>query len=451
MYLVQGIYKVKFLKKIYIYSKNNCFVEYLEDWNFLPKEMRKELKCNHVCVQNDFHYSATLLLSQLTDKNSFEANNPNSVTERMNLEDGSDQSELMQAPAAAELKFGNFPNKENTVPTVVTDVGEMPPNMTNTNAMSTTKLIVTLATENSLVSENVNEPMDTHDSVNQNNLVLSTEDLLTKSTVNTNDRASTNPLETPTSITVYNNKPSNAADSGDTRTFQLLSFDDKQKMLQPILSLEKVEKVDESTLNEFLTALMAVKEEFRNQNLECDVATEHWILLIMLKSLDAESLRWWKLLMTTARPAIEVLTDFLVTRVEGLKAAAKPFRIPKRPQSPEPSTSTGKKNRSRSTSRSRPTGTIPKNGRNKAPVRSRSPSTSHAIQPNCRYCKTGGHVVANCPVYKSHTPENREANLFRKRLCIVCLLPHGPGQCKKANQPCPVCGKPHHAFLIHRP
>lgn len=214
----------------------------------------------------------------------------------------------------------------------------------------------------------------------------------------------TKPLEMPSTEKVT--KVSGYTD----RSFTSLSFAEKTAMFEPILELpkvSKVSKVDESNLNKYLVALTTVKGNLRDMRVLCDKDTEHWIIMIVLSTLDEASLRWWKLLMVTARPAIEVLSDFLATRVENLKAEAeaKPFRIPlKRSSSPELSSSDNrssspdnseKRSRSRSNTRSRPTGAKPKAGASGSSTGSGPSSTRGSGQPDCRYCKKIGHVVAN--------------------------------------------------------
>lgn len=450
-------------------TANREFAAYVEDWNFLTPQTQQDYRCNYLGVQNDFHYAAGLLLTRVCSDNKVsesENDGLNSVEEKSESENSNNPSQMAidgsgeTAPtpqqglntaknsdvdadhanelgnAAAKPQFGTFEGKNDSDSSAVT-----------------------FAAANSVTPSDVVEKMDVQETADKTvgatpNSLPYAEPLVVKLIENPTDRAPTKPLEMP-AIVATSNAQKNKAKPTDVvgQTFASLSFEEKKKIMKPIIDLQKVDTVDEATLNLYLVALTTVKESMRSMGMVCDVATEHWIMMIVLGTLDAESINWWNLLMKSASPAIEILSEFLATRVENLKAKPenKPFRIPKRPPTADPAPSTEKRSRSRSKSQPRSTGAIPKRGNQKASggSRLRSP-TSHLVQPDCRYCATVGHVVANCPVFKGDTPEDREANLVRKRLCKICLLPHQKGECKKEHMSCEVCRRPHHPFLHHR-
>lgn len=432
---------------------NRDFAAYIEDWNILAEDVRKNFRCNYLGMQNDFHYVANVMLSHY--KNIVPTNNDDPIDHSRDLENQSDQNRMQTvdvqttqksielAAAAAKIRFGDFPDGNTAVSTTVTIGNDSPATVTATEAATNSSLVETWVNNKPMVSPIQSEPMIVDEAENaQTPKTAGVDRLVVIVKDNPSDRANTKPLEMPSSKKVMQDREVGEA----MRSFASLSFEDKSAMFEPILKLPKVaENVDESALNNYLVALTEVKERFRNTNVLCDKQTEEWMLMIMLSTLDETSLRWWRLLMGSAQPAIEILTDFLTTRVENFKHENKAFKCPpKRASPPELPGSTEKKVRSRSTSRSRPTGTKPK------VIVNRPLSPSGPRQPDCRYCRRVGHVVANCPVFAKDTPENREGNLFHKNLCIVCLLPHQKGECKKANVLCPVCKRAHHPFLQHR-
>lgn len=459
---------------------NQSFVEYLEDWNFLAVELRQKYKCNYVGVQNDFHYVATAMLTHVTCDN--ELMDP--MAEARQLEnlsiqnvDAADQQRQIgdstdQLGAAAQINFGQvsveFPahqqrqTDDSTGPlgaAAQIKFGQFSVEFsaeTNQNVSSpdtTTKSTSTVATAvNESAARMGSVTMDTSENENIGPITVVVHD-------NPKDRAPTKPLEMP-SENKKETQPK-SADESVGKSITSLSFSDKMEMFESILKLQKVSKVDESNLNKYLVALTTVKEKFRHMRVQCDKETEHWIIMIILSTLDEASLKWWNLLMLTAQPVIEVLSEFLTTRVESLKIEAED-KPNKRSQSPGARNSAEKKARSNSRSRSRsrsgsssrswsrPTGTKPNTGPKYDRVAPQPPVASGSGQLQCRYCRNIGHVVANCPSFLKDKPEDRETNLFRKHLCTTCLLPHQKGDCKKANNVCPVCQKAHHPFLLHR-
>lgn len=443
---------------------NQDFAAYIEDWHFLAEDVRKDYKGNYLGMQNDFHYVANLMLSQVKSVKPTEVDDP--IGESRNLENQSEQSQTQSvdgknqqqgmmsksiclSDAAAQFRFGEFPEGNTVVSTTAAPGNIEPPKETTTEASMTSSTVVTTVNNASIISPKQIEPMVTDESEKEKGQpLIGVERLQVIVTDNPKDRAGNKPLQMPPLEKVKQVKSANGSMG---RSFTSLSFAEKTTMFGPILELPKISKVDESTLNKYLVALTAVKENLGNMRVPCDKDTEHWIIMIVLGTLDESSLRWWKLLMLTAQPAIEVLSGFLATRVENLKAEKEPFKIPlKRSSSPESGDTTGKKGRSRSNSRSRPTGTKPKVSAKSNPIGNQPSSSDVPSRPDCRYCKQIGHVVANCPGFVKDSPEDRETNLFRKKLCFICLLPHQKGECQKANNLCPVCRKAHHPFLLHR-
>lgn len=440
---------------------NRRFAAYVDDWIFLSPSTQQEYRCNYLCVQNDFHYAAGLLLARVPKQtDEFDSDEIQNESNDMEV-DGSAKAQQQQLDtankengnqsqvenAAAKFQFGSFVETIKENPSAVTFANDK----TNATAAKT----IASSVEQMEIQELTNQAMTSTPIPGVEPLVVIVKD-------NPNDRAPMKPLEMPERVATHSSK-SNQKEATDVshQTFASFSFEKKMEMMQPILQLQKVQTINEVTLNSFLVALTTVKETMLNMGMLCDVETEHWIMMIILNTLDAESIRWWNLLMKSATPAIEILSEFLATRVENLKenatdkatisdAAAVPFRIPKRPPTPEPSTSAGKKSRSRSTSNTRPTGAIPKKIDPKVSAGNRLRSTPDPVQPDCRYCKASGHVVANCPAFKNDSAEDRETNLVRKGLCKICLLPHKKGQCQKGHIVCAVCKMPHHPFLHHR-
>lgn len=229
-------------------------------------------------------------------------------------------------------------------------------------------------------------------------------------------------------------------------TLSIVAYSLKQILLTPILGLPKIEKVTESALNDVLVVLTRFKKLMAQERVTLDQSAEQFIMIMLEGTLDAHSRECWFFASREHEPVIEVFVNFLMTRLENVKATT-PFKIPKLPnQTPSPTAKTLAVAVA-SAMTSKDAKKIRKRSRSNSSARSAA-GPSKTI--DCYYCGKPKHEIMQCLDFQQDDKADREANLFRKKICIICLRPHHGVPCKKADQKCSVCHKPHSPYLYHR-
>lgn len=175
-----------------------------------------------------------------------------------------------------------------------------------------------------------------------------------------------------------------------------------------------------------LDTTMESLRELKNLNRPIDEYSD-WLVFLIVKKLDAQSLEKWNELIGDERDVIEwkKLEEFLNTRFRILEGN-------KRVDTRQAETSS-KQNSSKSAchlSENHP----------------KADKRSDKVTVKCYYCK-GGHRAKSCFSFKNKNPSERRRMVESANLCINCLSPsHKLVECASTRN-CFKCGLQHHTLL----
>lgn len=386
---------------------NHQFPRLLDDWDVLDAEAQKEARSAFVSAQSDFHYSANVLLI-----------------------------EVAGPLPTNQLRFGEFP--EN--PPVTDSMNASAAVTTVTNNQATT---ASSGTEPQNICSNGNEPMQT-DQVSEtiSEMAKKIRDDSPMPHLNSISKEQC-PPKTANEEEMSASFNAEEQETNQSRELVQLSYQEQADLLRPVLGLPPMTQVNEATLDGFLKIISKVNENAERKNVIFSKMIERLIVLQIVASIDTHSQECWGFCLQFSEPSLQRLANFLADRIKNVKQRdltnpPKPmeFKIPKKDlRSPSLHGKSKKQIRSERSNTPSP-----------------GPSTNKRIRngPNaiCPMC-TQGHTLRLCPQFLKLSLEAREAEVYRRKLCINCFSNrHITAQCEDGV--CKICESRHNSLLHHR-
>lgn len=248
---------------------------------------------------------------------------------------------------------------------------------------------------------------------------------------------------------VHSNNNSNNSSEQSTiemKNLSMISFAEQAKLLESILALPRSKELNENTIDTVIQAIQQTAQAANSAGVQLDQAVVRTMILHIVTSLDQQTQICWKYWVARSEPSFEFLVQFLYERKVDVnqpvtKDESTGYKIPKvsatKRASPKPEDSSQMASTSRRRSDSM-------SSRGSNPPKSKKKTSSQAC-PVCPYV----HGLHACPTFRKLSLEQRETEVTKRNLCKNCFSnKHATPNCPKGE--CTICGKKHNSTLHHR-
>lgn len=398
---------------------NRDFAQLWEDWLVLPPDTQSLARNDYLNAQYHFHWVASRWLIQITTTDT-SATNDSDTASVPQLEFGEFPVHLQNSSAENSVTFTD--SAVMTTATAATITAEL--------SLSISETTTTDAVKNPIVSTEmqVGTSMQGEMEVDQSHSVD-----IQVNQQSTHDGAPPNLI--PATKADQLNAP-------ELRNLMCISFEQQTEVMKPVFALDFNPEVNEKAISNIIGAINAVVRRAGDSGVELTQPVIRTVILHVISSLDVTTRTCWAHhLRYVDEPTFDVLVDFLCQRRKDQDiqtGVSNVFTIPKNKMDSQPQNPKKQINRGRSVRSATPS--PGPSGANK-----RIRNGPSVICPLC----TSSHTLRLCPEFLKLSLEAREAEIYRRHLCLNCFSHrHRADQCE--DKACKICGYRHNSLLHHR-